>query len=163
MIWFTADQHFNHKKIIGYCDRPFDFVADMNKTIIKNFQDRVGKSDICYHLGDFGFGSVDRLKGILSQLPGTHFLVRGNHDKKPNACINIGFLSAKQRQPLRIGNIAMQMSHRPILSYPEWADYVLHGHIHQKIISDKYDIRHINVGVDVHNFCPVSFEELKNG
>ena len=40
MIYFTSDQHFLHKNIIKYCDRPFEFSQDglikCAETIYKN-------------------------------------------------------------------------------------------------------------------------------
>ena len=33
-MWVTADPHFFHEKIMGYMDRPFDSVEEMNEAII---------------------------------------------------------------------------------------------------------------------------------
>jgi calcineurin-like phosphoesterase family protein len=39
--------------------------------------------------------------------------------------------------------------------------YIAHGHIHCNHFVDS-DIKHINVGVDVHNYTPISLEQIKN-
>ena len=35
--YFTADQHFGHQNIIGYCDRPFHSVGEMNAVLVANW------------------------------------------------------------------------------------------------------------------------------
>ena len=50
-IWFTADFHLGHKNIIRYCNRPFDTVEEMNRTIIERLNSLVKTNDILYFLG----------------------------------------------------------------------------------------------------------------
>ena len=59
--WVVSDTHFNHANIIQYCDRPFADVEQMNKELIKRWNNTVAKDDIVYQLGDFAFGSKEQL------------------------------------------------------------------------------------------------------
>ena len=46
MAWFISDHHFNHDKIIEYCNRPFANVEEMNNYMIKQWNSVVGKNDM---------------------------------------------------------------------------------------------------------------------
>ena len=59
-IWFTADFHLGHKNIIRYCNRPFDTVEEMNRTILDRLNNLVKANDILYFLGDFCIGPKAR-------------------------------------------------------------------------------------------------------
>lgn len=49
-IWFTADFRLGHKNIMRYCNRPFDTVEEMNRTIIERLNSLVKANDILYFL-----------------------------------------------------------------------------------------------------------------
>ena len=55
MIYFTSDHHFCHAKIINMCNRPFADLDEMHDTLIKNWNDVIGKLDEVYILGDLIF------------------------------------------------------------------------------------------------------------
>ena len=55
-VWFTADFHLGHKNIIRYCNRPFDTVEEMNRTILEQLNSLVKTNGILYFLGDFFIG-----------------------------------------------------------------------------------------------------------
>ena len=55
-VWFTADFHLGHKNIIRYCNRPFDTVEEMNRTILERLNSLVKANDILYFLRDFCIG-----------------------------------------------------------------------------------------------------------
>ena len=76
--YVTSDLHLFHKKIIEYCDRPFETVEEMNQVIINNWNDVVNEDDIVYVLGDFCFGNKETLKSVVSQLKGRKILCLGN-------------------------------------------------------------------------------------
>jgi len=78
--FFTSDTHFYHENIIKYCSRPFSSVDEMNKAMIDNWNNVVGKNDIVWHLGDFCFGKKDNIMEIFPKLNGKINLVMGNHD-----------------------------------------------------------------------------------
>ncbi len=40
-VFFTADTHFGDSNIIRYENRPFSDIEDMDRTIIKNWNDAV--------------------------------------------------------------------------------------------------------------------------
>jgi calcineurin-like phosphoesterase family protein len=79
-IWFTSDWHFNHCNIIPYCNRPYKDVEEMNKAMIKIWNNTVASNDTVFFLGDFdidGFRSFRELSHILN---GNKHLISGNHD-----------------------------------------------------------------------------------
>ncbi len=45
MIYFTSDLHLGHKGIISMQKRPFENVAEMNRTISNNYNSYVNKDD----------------------------------------------------------------------------------------------------------------------
>jgi calcineurin-like phosphoesterase family protein len=79
-VFFTSDTHFNHTNIIRYCQRPFNDVAEMNETLIGNWNQTVGNEDIVFHLGDFCIGSAAEWSQILDRLNGKIYLILGKHD-----------------------------------------------------------------------------------
>ena len=57
--FFVSDTHFNHTNIIKYCNRPFNNADEMDAALIKNWNTKVPKDGIVYHLGDFAWGSIN--------------------------------------------------------------------------------------------------------
>lgn len=80
--WITSDCHFGHKKVMKYSNRPFSSVGEMDDALIYNWNKRVKPEDNIYSLGDFAFGKIGYIKGILSRLNGNIHLIDGNHDKQ---------------------------------------------------------------------------------
>lgn len=76
-IWFTADHHFGHARIIELAARPFASVEAMDELMIEKWNARVAPGDLVYHVGDFAF--VDHIP-YLSRLKGQKRLIVGNHD-----------------------------------------------------------------------------------
>lgn len=156
MIYFTADTHFNHDKIIEFCNRPFKDVTEMNKKLIIYWNSRVNKGDLVYHLGDFGWRNYEP---ILNQLNGQIILIRGSHDYndevKHKKIVNVHRLLNKRidKQPITMCHYCMRTWH--LSHYNSWH---LFGHSHGRLkpIGKSYD-----VGVDCNNFFPVSLEEIK--
>lgn len=183
MIWFTSDTHFYHKNIIDYCDRPFRTadgqpdISAMNEAMVARWNERVGKDDLVYHLGDFGFGKAGRLLGIRQVLNGRIFLIRGNHDPQPNKWLLPGI--DKWAYSLQLGEVFV--AHVPPTSAEKWrlederyhqfiikpepmgpeTKVMLCGHVHNKWKENTHnDVRIINVGVDVNDLRPISVAEL---
>jgi calcineurin-like phosphoesterase family protein len=69
-VFGIADPHFNHTRIIEYCNRPWETVENMNQQLIENWNSVVEDNDTVWVLGDFGFGSFESLQTIISQLKG---------------------------------------------------------------------------------------------
>ena len=80
MYFFTADEHYGHRNIIRYCNRPFNSVEEMNETIIKNHNEVVKKDDRVIHAGDFTLANNDYAARIISRLNGVHTFLIGSHD-----------------------------------------------------------------------------------
>jgi calcineurin-like phosphoesterase family protein len=79
--WFTADLHLGHENIISSCQRPFETVDEMNRTIIEKWNERVDPADTVWVLGDFALGPILESIVLVSQLHGHKILVAGNHDR----------------------------------------------------------------------------------
>jgi calcineurin-like phosphoesterase family protein len=165
-LWFTSDYHLGHKLILDYCNRPFKTLDEMNKQIIKRHNERVNPEDTVFHIGDFCFKSAnDRGNGQnikydywLSQLNGNIILLQGNHDLHNSVKTKI------QKVIVSIGKKRISLIHNP-----EHADvnYEINlvGHVHnswqiKRIKRGNSFTDCINVGVDVWDFKPVTWEEI---
>lgn len=167
MIYFISDTHFNHSNIIKYCNRPFKDINEMNDTLISNWNSIIKNDDIVYHLGDFGLLSFEEFKSILNRLNGQIYLLRGNHDGKSIKYYEeLGIKVIKNMYILN--DYKVILSHRPLPDSLILKGYInIHGHIHNKKLSDEYDSRlysdiiHYNASVNNINFFPITIKEIK--
>jgi len=156
-IFFTADQHWCHKRIIEYENREFSIVEEMNETMILCWNEVVDKNDLIFHLGDFSLGKSQDTKDIFNQLNGNIILVLGNHDRHKSLTYwkeKVGFMNA-YKEPIDTGKFIL--SHEPVIN-PEKIN--IHGHVHSQTFN-YYDERfHKCVSVERHNYYPVLLENL---
>jgi calcineurin-like phosphoesterase family protein len=164
LIWLTADEHYYHSNIVGRETyggrregRHFDTVAKMNKALILNHNEVVGKDDTVYHLGDFSFAKhKPDTASILAQLNGArHILILGNHDLyNPFDYVELGFQSVHTSLDLE----RYLLIHDPAVAGVLKHLRVIHGHTHGlglRLGSNTY-----SVSVEMHDFYPVSFQQI---
>lgn len=177
--WFTSDQHYFHKNVIVYCNRPYKDVEEMNAALIQNHNSVVAKDDTVFHVGDFSLSKTGA-GVILPQLNGKHILIAGNHDHcHPVQCksteklermkdiyLQYGFSEIHYEYelptkygPIKINHLPYTDERERYMQYrtKDQGHWLLHGHVHEHW---KQKNRQINVGVDVWNFTPVNFETL---
>lgn len=161
-LWFTSDQHFHHKNIIEYCQRPFSTVEEMNATLIELYRQCVNPWDTVFFLGDVFFGSKVEAEKIISQLPGEKHLIRGNHDRWSDSFYKkLGFTTVQEYLDLydERNNLGILLTHAPTkIGEPPNSIHEVNfcGHVHEKW---RVQGKHYNVGVDQHNFAPVELTE----
>ena len=79
-IFGISDTHFNHQRIIDYCNRPYADSKEMDEDMIKKWNETVSNNDVVLHLGDFGLGNKEYIASIVKRLNGKKILIMGNHD-----------------------------------------------------------------------------------
>lgn len=175
--WFTADQHFSHKNIIAYCNRPFKDIEEMDEELVRRWNEVVADEDQVYVLGDVAM-NPNRIQDFYPRMKGKKILVPGNHDHVHpcNSKRTQEKSRAKYEEAFRIEQIVhhgklfreieVDLCHVPYTTiderFPEFTPpdkgrYLLHGHVHT---AWKVNGRQINVGVDQWDFYPVSAEQL---
>ena len=157
-IYFIADTHFGDETIIKYENRPFCSVREMDEEMIKRWNAVVADEDEVYVLGDFG---ADGYEGeVLSKLHGTKYLVKGNHDAKPNAKYReFGFEEVYDR-PVIIENFWI-LSHDALYVNTNMPYANLFGHVHNHPMIKDYSSHHYCVSVERINYTPIDFEVIK--
>ncbi len=150
---FTADEHYGHRNIIRYCNRPFASVEEMDKELIRRHNEVVGDGDIVIHAGDFAVRNTRSPQSYIHELIGHHVFLRGSHDHWLDENAHEIWEQMIDGQYLVICHYAMRVW--PRSHYNSWH---LYGHSHGQLppIGKQWDI-----GVDNNNFYPVSFEQIQ--
>jgi len=159
MNWFfTSDEHYFHKNVIKYSNRPFSSVEEMNGTLINNNNNVVNKNDVVIHCGDFSFASKEKtFREIVSRLNGRHIFLKGDHDKWLGNDKNYSYIWKK-----KIGDITIFACHYCMKTwwlshYNSWNLFGhSHGHLNLEGCGKQWD-----VGVDNNNYSPVSIDQLR--
>ena len=156
MVFFTADTHFDHKNIIGYCNRPFESVEQMNEVMISRWNEVVHPDDTIFHLGDF---AMRRHEYFLKRLHGRLHLIIGSHDEALRRLRGY-FEEATPMKEIEIQGQVVVMCHYALRVWPHshHGAWLLYGHSHGNLppIGKAWD-----VGVDVNDFQPLSWGKVK--
>lgn len=151
-VWFTSDTHFGSQRTLELSRRPFSSVQEMDWAMAAKWIAVVGPNDTVYHLGDFGnFSMIQHLiYGQLYLIPeNSHTLDDAYNAEKHYK--NVKVLPSGSH--VFIKNKMFYMIHKPEQGDGISGKFYLFGYIHelQKVKRDG-----LNVGVDCHNFAPVS-------
>lgn len=157
--WVISDLHFDHSKILEYCQRPFETVDEMNEVLIKNWNSVINQDDIVYVLGDFCFGNKTRISEIVNLLNGRKILVLGNHDRLTKTAYYEAGFETVTKSPLLV-DADFILSHHP-LSGDLGKFYNIHGHRHKLPTEQQISPKHFDIGVDDHNFFPHKLETVE--
>lgn len=177
-LFFTSDTHFNHSKILEFCKRPFIDIEEHDKILIDNWNSVVGPDDTVFHLGDFCFGSTQKIIEIRKQLNGHIFLIKGNHDDKNLQTSAYSYFEEVLYQArILVDGRTVYLNHFPFLcfahgnidTYKNSYSIQLFGHIHSGPNSSSSDVlrssilypTQYDVGVDNNNYKPISWKEVK--
>ena len=168
MIYFTSDLHFYHDNVIKFANRPYKSHEDMNKGLIRNWNDIVNATDEVYILGDVTMKGPEFAEEVLYQLKGKKYLIKGNHDHfaKAKTFHTEIFEEICDYKEITALNTRFVLFHYPIL---EWNGFfrnsiMLHGHQHNhedyNYNNLKNGIMRYDVGVDANFMKPVSAEQI---
>ncbi len=183
MIYFTSDLHLGHSNVIGFTDRPFYDVEEMDRALIQNINDTVSADDELWILGDFSYKiGREEVRTLRKQiLCRKVHLVYGNHDKDYSS--DHIFQSVQHYKELKTEYGRIVLFHYPILEWnaAHYGSIHLHGHIHstgtynaenrKKKFADRIayghtakredlNLRIYDVGVDANDYRPVSLERI---
>ena len=70
MIYYIADMHFGHTNVLRFDNRPFPDTAQMDDTLIQNWNGRVTSDDTVYVLGDAFWKNEENSIRIMERLRG---------------------------------------------------------------------------------------------
>lgn len=161
--YITSDWHLFHRNIMGESGfvetrKHFDYVEEMNATIIKAINRVVTNDDEVYHLGDISMNAKPhKVFEVLTQIKGQLHLVKGNHDdskvlnylKKHNYLLPNGkdkFVIYEVGTIIKREGIQYYLTHYPLVIGAKRARMrSICGHIHENHAEDP---NCLNVGID---------------
>ena len=168
MNLYISDLHFGHANVINFDHRPFSDIDDMDRMLVKFWNNRVQQDDHVYIIGDFCYRNERPEEWYLRQLKGHKHLIIGNHDqnlvkndKAMSYLETVDKMMLVQEEDKRI-----VLCHYPLCDWYRKASgsYHVYGHIHQNK-DDVYEFmkhqeRALNAGCMLNNYAPASLNEL---
>ncbi|MEF8872724.1 MAG: metallophosphoesterase [Haloarculaceae archaeon] len=161
--YVISDHHFGHSRIIGYTDRPFSSVGEMNNELLDRHYNTVGADDVLIHLGDVAMDMQDGQETIeYFERLGGDLLCQGNHD--------VGLEPEDAPFPLLEscivdhGDYRFYCTHRPEDIPADWDGWAIHGHMHNNEPEQFPFIapneRRVNVSCELVGYRPVELDAL---
>lgn len=114
----------------------FEFIRQtteqMDETIVRKWNDKVGYSDDVYIIGDVSFSKKEKTSQFLSRLNGRLHLIRGNHEKETDRMDRWEWVEDYYEGTF--DGIKTVMFHFPIYEWNRMhhGAFHLHGHVHGK-------------------------------
>lgn len=162
MDWFTSDSHLDHANIIKYSKRPFASVDEMNEKLIENINSRVKPDDRLFHLGDFAKSRVAYFRNAINCK--NIMLILGNHDRidyrTPLFSKVYDMYTFKTEIDGKPKSIVLCHYALKVWNKSHFGSWHLYGHSHGGLPDDE-SAQAFDVGVDCHNYCPISIDEVK--
>jgi calcineurin-like phosphoesterase family protein len=131
----------------------------MDDAVVRRWNETVGHDDTVWHLGDFAVRvALGRAADLLGALSGIKHLIAGNNDP-PGVRTLPGWVSVRDYAELELDGRRLILCHYPLRAWKAQhrGALQLHGHSHGRL---KPLPRQFDVGVDGHDFRPVTLEDL---
>lgn len=157
-IYLIGDTHFGEETILRYENRPFNSVAEMDETMINNWNDIIDNTDSVYIVGDFG--ADGREMEILSKLRGKKYLIKGNHDTKSNDFYRLVGFTEVYDKPILLENFFI-ISHEPIYVNINMPYANIFAHVHNSPLYKDFSSHHFCVSAERINFTPVRLSKTR--
>lgn len=180
-LFFTSDLHFGHENVIRFDNRPFASAEEMDAELVRRWNEKVGKGDLVYVLGDFIWKTRnDDAPSLIKSLNGQIILIKGNHDRfLHNAKAKDALAGIKDYDDICV-KLEDGTQKRCILSHyfipmyngHRYGAIHLHGHSHnteeanieiefaKKLNETGYPNQIYNVGCMYWNYAPVTLDEI---
>ena len=161
--WLTTDTHLGHFNMVEYCGRPENF----SEIILRNLHQCIKHEDILIHLGDICIANDTKWHLQLLNIPGRHWLIRGNHDKKSNSWyLEHGWDMICQQFEDHIFGKTIMFSHKPVVWNGKY-EINIHGHFHntdlnkheKELVSIKNGYQKL-LALEYVNYMPVTLEKF---
>lgn len=169
-IFYISDLHFGHQNVIKFDNRPYADTDEMDRDMIRKWNDRVGNNDDVYVVGDFAFRSGYDPAWYLQQLSGHKHLIVGNHDGKmlKNKNAMKYWETVDNLTSIQDGDKSIILCHFPILEWNQMRHWhlLVYGHIHANTEDDTYKIMKkyrpyaYNAAACINGYQPVMLDEL---
>jgi len=169
MKFYISDTHLGHENIIRLSGRPFKSIAEMDKTLIENWNSAVKSSDDVYIVGDL-IHRANNPENYLKRLNGILHLVKGNHDKfiKNRALLKY-FDSVDDIKFVQDGENQVVLFHYPMAEWPGYYRNSIHlyGHIHNneneasKIMGSLKNCYNVGADMPYMGFTPRTLEYIQ--
>lgn len=162
--YLTADTHFGHASIITSCNRLWATTEEMDEALIERWNAVVHPRDVVWHLGDFGYGSPERLASLFGRLNGDKRLILGNHDVDKKGQVSKALRALPWTRVAHGAEITHQdqrivLDHYAGLAWSaqHYGAFLAFGHSHGKLAALPGSV---DVGVDAQGYAPISVEEF---
>lgn len=157
--YIISDTHFNHDKIIDYCDRPSDHEWKILQSLM-----RLPKDAVLIHLGDICIGKDEEMhKRIAQHCTNRRILVTGNHDSKSwSWYMEHGWDFVCDAFRLKYCGKIIMFSHIPQPWDGIW-DINVHGHLHNLGHRDgEHELKkwHRLYAPELMNYQPIELSKL---
>lgn len=164
-VWTWSDQHFGHKNIIDFSNRPYPNLELMHECMILNHNDYVQPNDVCIWVGDFAFMKDEAANEILHRMNGYKILILGNHDVQGNKVKKLHFdeIRLLANFDVEVANrkspVQLVFTHYPMHNLPKKVMNI-HGHEHVSQMYSSGSAQHINVNCELHGYKPISMQGI---
>lgn len=171
---------FSHANCLGFDNRPFTSIEQMNEELIRRWNSVVSAGDLVYILGDMFWCTPKIAAPIMEQLNGQKILVKGNHDRWHDSKFDKLFVKIDEYMEIEDEGRNVVLCHYPIPCFKNhfygWIH--LYGHVHNSfewnmmehqrfLMEELYDrqCNMINVGAMMPwiDYTPRTLNEIING
>jgi len=158
-IFVTSDTYFGRAS--KATERGFSSLQEMEDTYINNWNEKVGKDDLVFHLGNFGWDPIASENTSLYLNGKIHF-IKGSFDNHlaELSLVKLGKHVLFNNQIAVMPKENVIISHWPLLDWPGRNERVisLHGGDIKTDISNGF---RFNVNISLWNGSPVELEFLR--
>lgn len=161
-VFFISDTHFGDESKIRKNLVPFKTVQEMNKAMIKRWNNVVGPNDVVYHMGDFGeYEFIRHLNGKVTLICGNQEKnnYRKDFDAFKKRLIKFGFADVVEDGMYLDKSVLgekVYLTHKP--SSHDKDCKTIYGHAHTTALVREYGF---NACASYHYFTPISVETAK--